>query len=73
MKHLAAMGIVVVALIGLALASSGLAAGPPTIDWSVLAGGGGHEVEGPLILDSIIGAWYSESTGAAIYLPIIRK
>lgn len=73
MKPLAAMGMVVVVLVGLALAGLALAAGPPTIDWSVLAGGGGHEVEGSLTLDSIIGAWYSESTGAAIYLPIICK
>jgi hypothetical protein len=44
-----------------------------TVDWNVLAGGGGHEVEGSLTLDSIIGTWYSGSGGTAIYLPIIRK
>jgi len=73
MKRLAAIGMLIAILVGLALAGSGLAAGPLTIDWNVLVGGGGHEVEGSLTLDSIIGTWYSGNAGAAIYLPIIRK
>lgn len=73
MKRLAAMGVMAVLLIGLVVGGAGLAAGPATVPWNVLAGGGGHEIEGTLSLDSIIGTWYSLSAGVRVYLPVIRK
>ncbi|GEM_PF-4688630 len=73
MKQLALTSVITATLVGLVLAGAGVAAGPLTVDWSVLAGGGGHEVQGVLELDSIIGTWYSSHVGATIYLPIIRK
>jgi hypothetical protein len=75
MKRLALMVTAAVALAMVVLAGWGQAAGPLTVDWSVLAGGGGHEVEGTLALDSIIGTWYGADAGAGVrlYLPVIRR
>jgi hypothetical protein len=76
MKRLALMLVATVALATLTLAGWGQAAGPLTVDWSVLAGGGGHEVQGTLVMDSIIGTWYGADAGTVVlrlYLPVIRR
>jgi hypothetical protein len=73
MKRLALMVVAAGVLALVALAGWGQAAGPLSVDWSVLAGGGGHEVQGTLVLDSIIGTWYGADAGVRLYLPVIRR
>lgn len=73
MKRPITLTVTALLLIGLVLAGAGLAAGPATVPWNVLAGGGGHEIEGPLALDSIIGTWYSLGGTARVYMPVICK